>query len=446
MSDIESLMKKSRLKLFKQSAGLVFFGIVAYKFQWDVHEMSDGVEGYVQFDIHNSNNTSDGTIHINKKFINNPDYNHNNLIALVIHEILHILNKHGTRRKQRDPKLWNIACDHVVDRDLKEINNNINSPVEPYQNRYNIIQELHDIDNKCSAEKAYDWLKSNSQKLTIDYDPNSNTLKVTDGKGNSWVVNMQNGGISSDEKLSIDEKNKFKNVIDQIVSYSRALNETMKQKSSISGNVSEFIDKLLKVKIPWDRLLEKAIKTNTIMKPDERSWKCLNKYYMPHNITLPGYSFIEDNEGVGLLIITVDTSGSINKKNLQQFSQIIIDSMKYFKEIKLITHDVKVHQIKDFYQDNISEFFQFIKTQGFKGRGGTSHKYCFDKIEELWKENTVKDELSMVISLTDGYSDIEDIYQGYKWIKNNVPLTFTICGDWKYNFNSDNISVINIEN
>jgi len=37
----------------------------------------------------------------------------------------------------------------------------------------------------------------------------------------------------------------------------------------------------------------------------------------------------------------------------------------------------------------------------------------------------------MVISLTDGYSDIESYYQNpkFEWIKNNIPLVFIITKD-----------------
>jgi len=38
----------------------------------------------------------------------------------------------------------------------------------------------------------------------------------------------------------------------------------------------------------------------------------------------------------------------------------------------------------------------------------------------------------MVISLTDGYSDIENLVDKYNWIKNNTPLVFMSTSGWKF--------------
>ena len=118
--------------------------------------------------------------------------------------------------------------------------------------------------------------------------------------------------------------------------------------------------------------------------------------------------------------------------------------MKNFKKMVLITHDHDVHQTKIFKKDNIQEFYQFAKTEGFEGRGGTSHGPVFDKIEtEYWADNDERDNLSMVISLTDNFSDSHEIYMGYKWIKNEIPLMFVLTRHHqKYNYNLSSIDQI----
>ena len=40
------------------------------------------------------------------------------LRGLVAHEALHVANLHHTRRGSRDPAIWNLACDAVINRDL----------------------------------------------------------------------------------------------------------------------------------------------------------------------------------------------------------------------------------------------------------------------------------------------------------------------------------------
>lgn len=461
MSSIEQKKKNARIKLFRRDYGLNFFGVLAYQFQWNVHKMSPAAEGYIQFDPDNLNRSNDGIFHINEDMISKPDYTHDNLIALIIHEQIHILQKHGLRRGQRNPQTWNFAIDHVTDRDLKDLSDKI----KPYENRYNILEELHKEQPNCTAEQAYDWIRKKQQQnqITITMigsngqpmdgqngvNPGEAMIKVEDhSTGQTYYVSPYAGGQDQTEPISPDKAKQYEALINQTLAQARALFETMKDRGLVGGNLASYLDKVLRVEIPWESLLEKAIKTNVILKPDERSWRSLNKYFQPHGLTLPGYNLIEDNEGVGLLIILIDTSGSISDKNLKQFSSVIVQSMKFFREILLLTHDVPIHQEKTFDSDNIHGFYEFIKKEGFQGRGGTSHRAVFDKIEDMWtNDNDVKDELSMVISLTDNYSDIENIYKNYRWIKNETPLVFILTEDGKESeYEYDSITTIKINN
>ena len=39
-------------------------------------------------------------------------------MGIVAHEVLHVVNKHHLRRRERHPRLWNVACDLFVNRIL----------------------------------------------------------------------------------------------------------------------------------------------------------------------------------------------------------------------------------------------------------------------------------------------------------------------------------------
>lgn len=39
-------------------------------------------------------------------------------MGVVAHEVLHVVNKHHLRRRDRDLRLWNVACDLFVNRIL----------------------------------------------------------------------------------------------------------------------------------------------------------------------------------------------------------------------------------------------------------------------------------------------------------------------------------------
>jgi predicted metal-dependent peptidase len=433
-------IKKARIKMFRKDIGLMLFGACSYKFKWVVEEIDPKIEGYVEFNLENPSETSDGIIHINNCFINQPDYTHDNLIALIIHETLHILQKHGSRQRNRNLKFWNFACDHVVDRDLKELK------LKPYKDQFNIIRELDIHYPNCSAEEAYDWIMKQKDRFKSQNIEGGNSYEITDTKNNQTFQGIDIPDESS-KKNDVD-KEKLKNKVDQFVSETRALNQTLKEKSkgNVSGGVQDYLDKLLEVKIDWYKLLEKAIKTNAILKPQERSWKKLNPYYTPHGITLPGMGMEESKENIGTLICMIDSSGSISKTDLKKFAYVLNRSLEYFNKVILLVHDTGIHQIVEFEQDDYSKFYDFVKNIGFKGRGGTSHREVFDYVEnEIWSDNEKRDVLSMVISLTDGYSDIERVYKNYNWIKNNTPLTFIINNN-SFTFNTDypEINIIRI--
>ncbi|HQF37271.1 MAG TPA: hypothetical protein PLL26_06580 [Candidatus Dojkabacteria bacterium] len=415
-SPIDLLIRRAKLKLFTNN--LFFFGIMSNKFTWDIKVLPENIEGYVTFNLDDPSKIENGSININELFLSKTNYSYNNLIFILCHELLHILNKHGIRRGDRDFATWNVACDHVIEVFLKKMNN----VIKPYNNRYNIIQDLYNQKMDCSAEYAYDWIMKNPNKIQVGQ-PDNMTINVSDGSGNFLFTVIANlGGINS----PVDEDENLKAILtDQIISEARAIFENIKSKGDAPGYMVSYLDKILKVEVPWQTLVEKSIKTNIIMKPDERTWRRLNKYFIPHKINIPGYSLIEDTEGTGTLIIGVDSSGSISDNNLKKFSHVIENSMKYFALTKLIVHDVSIHQRQEFNKDNINEFYNFITKIGYHGRSGTSHKLLFDEIQtEHWEKD--KDNLSMVICLTDMYSDIERVYKNYEWIKNNLPLVFII--------------------
>lgn len=412
---IETLIKKARLKMFTND--LFFFGMMANKFTWKIEKLQKDVEGYVRFNIDDPSKIENGTIYINEDYVLKPDYNYDNLIFIVCHELLHILNKHGIRRSDRDWNVWNVACDHVIEVYLKKMS----GIIKPYGDKYNIIEDLYNNNySGCTAEYAYDWIMNHPN---INIKPTGDmTVDVTD-KNHTFTVVTNLGGCTS----AMDSEENIKAVLtDQIIAEARAILENIKTrtKGNLPGHLSR-LSKILEIQIPWEVLVEKSIKTNIIMKPDERSWKCLNKFYIPHGINLPGYTLVEDTEGTGVLIICADSSGSISDKDMKKFSSVIKNSMVYFKTIKLLVHDIAVHQRKEFTKDNIEDFYNFINKIGYKGGGGTSHYDVFKEIQtEYWEKD--KDNLSMVICLTDMCSDIESCYKKWEWINNNLPLTFII--------------------
>ena len=97
-------------------------------------------------------------LYFNTQFFNAMD---NKEIEFVIaHEILHMVFDHLTRREDRDPRLYNIACDYIVNNLL--IRDRIGSNPK-------IVDCYHDTKYEgWASEAVYDDLFKNAKKIDIE--------------------------------------------------------------------------------------------------------------------------------------------------------------------------------------------------------------------------------------------------------------------------------------
>lgn len=429
MQSIQAKIKKTKLKLLEKD--LKFLGIFSYQFNWDITEnLEPNVLGCVQFNKEDLTSIYGHKISLNKNWLELPDFTARNLAHLVCHEILHILNLSGFRLGGRDPYLWNVASDHTIEVFLKTLHNQIG----PYNNIHNIVPELEKAMPNCTTEQAYDWLinkgYTTKYKIVINVCGNgSGDDQQSDGNGNkpiSGIIEVYdpNGKKILEIPADIQEllkdvdstSNDVANQIKGVIANIKSLFDNLKTRGIVSGSMVSYLDKLLETKIPWNVILEKSIKIHSKISIEDRSWRRLNNFYSPHGITCPGPG--DDTDDVGDLIVGVDSSGSISDNELEMFASIIRDSIKYFNRVNTFVHDSSIKQEKIFEKDDIGSFLAFIKQEGFKGRGGTSHREVFEKIEELYKEDVMG--ISMVILLTDSFSDIEHLLD-FKWVK-DLPI------------------------
>ncbi len=154
--DIKQKIKKAKLKMFTKD--LAFFGIQSYKFNWVFEKVSENQTvknafGYVLFNKEDGSLEA-GNIHFNQDIFEEEQYNYEAICYTAVHELLHILNRHGSRQDSRKMKIWAVACDHVVEREMRNMKHFLKSPLP----KYHIVEELDQALPKCSTEQAYNWL------------------------------------------------------------------------------------------------------------------------------------------------------------------------------------------------------------------------------------------------------------------------------------------------
>lgn len=420
----EKFLKNARLKL--SGAKYRFFGLCLYmtRIKFFTNDV-DPCEGFVRID--KNKNQYENVIYINSDMIDkHEDYSTYNMIDILLHEWNHIVRRHDVRRGERDNRIWNVACDHVIDSFLKKLN--ISKPIVGWNILKTIPKEIR------IEEDIYNWLLKNSNKVTVTVSKNGK-VTVTESDGNSFTVDLDLEGKS----LSPEQKQ----VVESYISQVRAMYSIEKERGNIGSDLAETFDELLKVTIPWDRILEKAIKNKAFEKSVRRNWKTPNKLLYPGSGRyLPGRTKIENNVGIGTLLVHIDSSGSMSDTNLKKAGYVISASAKYFNKIELVIADIEIHQQKTFMKNNFNEVESYFSREGVKGRGGTSHKMVFDHWDEYVRKN--RDEVSMMISITDMYSDIDTCINSFKAVK-FIPLIFISESD-SGNINShENVTVIKID-
>jgi predicted metal-dependent peptidase len=177
------------------------------------------------------------------------------------------------------------------------------------------------------------------------------------------------------------------------------------------GNLLQYIKELVKIEIPWNELLEIAIKSHTIPSIEERSWKNPMKRMRVHGITIPGEG---TDVTASTMVVIIDTSGSVGDDDLAKFLSICTDSLIHFDRLVVIQHDSAITKTTIVDKENME--FGLDDVAHFAGRGGTSHTEVFVRLEEMWQED---DEVGLVVMLTDFYSDVEENWRSgkFNWVE-----------------------------
>jgi predicted metal-dependent peptidase len=275
------------------------------------------------------------------------------VFGVLLHEISHCIYLHCTqkRRMNRAHHRWNVATDYAINLEIKNMGYKLPSGLL-----------LDDKYRDLAAEQIYDKLPEDcSNKQTFD-------------------IHIENTDSSEWDDME-----------DKIVT-AYEMTKDAKSKGDIPAGIKRWIDKIRKSKVNWTRIFHQYI-GNAISK-DDYSYTRVNKRFLGQDIYLPDLR----SHTLGRVIVAIDTSGSIDKEQLQQFAAEIHKISGLILELTVITCDAEVHEVV-----KVQQFQNFMNKLKFKGGGGTSHKPIFAKIKELRMDP------ELLVSLTDMYSDIDQI-------------------------------------
>jgi len=307
------------------------------------------------------------------------------LIGVLAHEILHLALLHLLRLKARNLEGWNIACDVCVNSLLKK--NNFELPKGIIVDRYDNL-EFEGIKIEKISEKTAEMVYDEIPKELID-----KLNQSGNGNGKGFDEHTHGGDLSQEEQLK-QEDTWLKRCEE---AYCNA-----KSKGNLPKGLERYIDELKRSKINWKALLLRTLNSSM---PNDYTWAKPHKKSIACNTFLP--NILREKVEV---VIAIDTSGSIGKKELTDFISEIVGLARAYHNIdmKIITHDCEIYDTLEVSNGSINK----IKQIQIKGGGGTSHKVVFDYVKEKHRQT------KMLICLTDGESDINELnFRDYSFSK-----------------------------
>ncbi len=293
------------------------------------------------------------------------------LIFLIAHEVMHCVYEHMLRRGEREPQVWNMAADYVINNGL--IRDRIGDVIK-------VVPILADRQyDGMTTDEVYDKLMENAVtiKMTLD------THLDLEGDGDSEDGNGD-GKSGIGKKLTEEERKALRDELkDAVIQAAQAAG---------AGNLPTGVDRIVKnitdPKMPWQELcriqLTSMIKNDySFTRPSRKSWHT--------GAVLPGMLPAEEVD----VCIAIDTSGSISNDMVKDFLGEIQGIMGTFDSwnIKIWCFDTQVYAERDFSSDAGDDIADYEP----QGGGGT----MFEANWEYMKERDIQPK--QFIMFTDGY-------------------------------------------
>ena len=266
-------------------------------------------------------------------------------VSRLMHETLHVAMQHIGREADREHQRWNVACDYWINNELLA----------------------------RGFERIPTWLVD-PKYIGLSSEEIYNLLPVSTTMPPSEVdIKAPEGDI---EQLKLD-------VQDILVRASIQSKMAGDKAGTIPGEIQIFLNGLLNPKLPWNRLLQKYLRT---FDKSDYSFKKLNRRFFPRHY-LPSLH----GEKLMNMAIAVDISGSVSDSDFHVFVSEIASILRMMKpeKISLIQFDTKIYSV-----DEVKSIQELMKVK-FSGRGGTAIEPVLE-----WADKN-KPQLLMVFS--DGY-------------------------------------------
>lgn len=297
--------------------------------------------------------------------------------GVILHENMHKAFRHLSVWRhlyEKDQQLANMACDFVINLLIHDKDSGVTLP------------DFALLDDKYAgmdAGQVYRLLKQEAQQN------NSIHIKTVGNQQGKHVPvqhcgSMDEHGWDDAQGMSDEEREVLARDIDQ------ALRQGALLASKMGGNVPREVADLLTPKVDWREALREFI-TSLCQDKDTSTWRKPSRRWVDQNIYMPS----SIGEAVGRVVLAIDTSGSIDAKQIGTFLTEVRSICETVRPegIDLLYWDSRVRQHEKYEQDQLDNLLSSTKPRG----GGGTAPSC---VSAYITSHKIKAEC--VVVLTDG--------------------------------------------
>ncbi|HET6843506.1 MAG TPA: VWA-like domain-containing protein [Candidatus Angelobacter sp.] len=311
------------------------------------------------------------------------------LQGVLAHEVMHCALAHQCRRGVRDTQLWNEAADLAINPII--LNNGLTLPADAHvdhQYQGMSAEEIYArlLDQKGGGDGESDPSGAQDAATGSDHSPTPSQSSGDDGsqeEGQSSEPGSKTGpaaqarpGGFGEVLDATDEMEKPASEAEmhrQENQWKIAAEQAMKAAKSCgkgSADVERLLEEERQSKQDWRAILRDFIAATT---PCDYTWSPPNRRHISAGLYLPSIR----REGIGPVVIGVDTSGSVGPRELEEFAS----------EISAIADQAQPEAIHVVYCDEaVTSTQQFQPSEPItlepRGGAGTSFRPVFQWVEQ----------------------------------------------------------------
>lgn len=332
-----------------------------------------------------------------KKLLINPDFftalSERERVFLLAHESLHVAYMHMLRLEGRDHKVWNMACDYVINEHLIDAGYAMPSG-GLYDRRYKDL----------SSDIVYKHLMEHPEQQPQDFEPD---------------IQPPEQGEGGNEEAQAQQAER--EIQDIVIRANMQVAISGQDGGQVPAEVRRALEDLLKPKIDWRKALARFLLS---MSKSDYSFKKFNRKYLEDGLYFPT---LQSEGNLTRVDFAVDVSGSVTPKICTQFCSEILSVLQHHSPEKIGVYQFGTKVAKT----SIVKGVKDLLTLEFVDGGGT----LISPVFEEFKKSPAK----ALIILTDGFIWHRDEFKK----PDNRPIIWCIYNN--PNFTCDFGKVIHFE-